>query len=431
MRAMSRALTLFILPLALVHVVRHIGGQFINGGLARLPDATASLAAFGLAYGLIFLLASPLSQLKQTALVLIEGQSSHRALRRATWTISALAVLTLALGLFTPLGGLVIETAHGIAPPFSLLVRKALTRLIPFPLIFGLIQIETALLVRARRTDIVGAATAAAIAASILSVFFFLEADFVRADPLWLPIIALYARVVVELAILALAARRLVVPTLASGDRAPSARAILAFFWPLAFILSVQGASRPVINLFVARGPDAEGALAALTVVYALGLLPYSWLNELKNVWPPFHAEDGARPILRRFAIACGLISFALMAAMFVTPLRPWILQDLIGVDAELAERCRVPLMVFSLVPIIVAIRSHLHGQAMVARRTRAIAPSAPTRLATHLIAMPLLGFTALAGATQALIALVVGFVSETIVVWWGLRVAERADQKP
>ena len=55
----------FMLPLALTTVVYSVGGPILNGGMARLPQATQTLAAFTLAWGIVDFLSSPLSQVRQ------------------------------------------------------------------------------------------------------------------------------------------------------------------------------------------------------------------------------------------------------------------------------------------------------------------------------------------------------------------------------
>lgn len=57
-------LTRFILPLTLTLVVQGLSGQFLSGGMARVPRATQVLASYGLAWGLVDFLASPLSQVR-------------------------------------------------------------------------------------------------------------------------------------------------------------------------------------------------------------------------------------------------------------------------------------------------------------------------------------------------------------------------------
>ena len=75
---MYRSLLRFLVPLALVILIRDLSNQVLNGGMARLPEATATLASFGLAFGLFFLVAAPLSQLTSTSLVLVTDRSSYR-----------------------------------------------------------------------------------------------------------------------------------------------------------------------------------------------------------------------------------------------------------------------------------------------------------------------------------------------------------------
>ncbi|MDX1521844.1 MAG: hypothetical protein R3264_09470, partial [Anaerolineae bacterium] len=50
-------LTRFLFPLAVTATVREVSNQFLNGGMARVPQATQTLAGFGLADGLTLFLA--------------------------------------------------------------------------------------------------------------------------------------------------------------------------------------------------------------------------------------------------------------------------------------------------------------------------------------------------------------------------------------
>ena len=50
----------FLFPLVLTMVVHGLSGQFLNGGMARVPRATETLAAFGGAGGVAALQARPI-----------------------------------------------------------------------------------------------------------------------------------------------------------------------------------------------------------------------------------------------------------------------------------------------------------------------------------------------------------------------------------
>jgi hypothetical protein len=412
----------FLLPLALTGLVLELGGQVLNGGMARAPGAAETLAAFGLAWGLVDLLASPLWQARQLGLVLVDGQPAFRTARRFV-LLSGLFLAGIVASLaLTPLGKWAIEDLHSVAGPLAATARTALLWLIPVPLLQGLALFYSGLLIRAHRTPLVSYAMFANLGASILAVLLVLPTGFVQAQPISLPVLATYAGVLSELAVVLWGCHRHTARLMTGPGPAISLGYVAQFFWPLALMMATQGLSRPLINLFVAREPGGAISLAVLTVVFALGRLPYAWLNEIRNLPPAFQDWKGSLPQIRRFAIACGLVSFGFMVLLFWTPLRDYILRTLIGLEALLAELAVVPLMLCAFFPLTVMARAYLHGVGLLQRRTQAMAPSAPARVAAIVAALVVLPAFGVHGATRGIVALLFGFTVETFVVWLGLR---------
>jgi hypothetical protein len=241
-----------------------------------------------------------------------------------------------------------------------------------------------------------------------------------------LPIVVTFGGLLVELAILLWGVAHYVMPQLprhdATGAPPPTQWAIVRFFWPLALIMFTQEMSRPVINLFVARGPNATNSLAILAVLYTLGRMPYGWLNDIRNLSLAFRDEPNNRHYIRRFAIGCCLVSIAVMVFFFWTPLRDVILRNWIGVPAELIPLATVPLHLFAGFSVAVSVRAYYHGIGIVERRTGALAPSAPARLAAIVATLIILPWFGVDGATMGVAALLAGFAIEALVVWWGVR---------
>ena len=413
-------LTRFMLPLVLTALVQELSGQFLNGGMARMPRATETLAAFGLAIGIAGLLSGIMQQARQLGLVLVEHDQGFHAVFRVGLAIGLALSGVLALLALTPLGAWLIGDVHGVDPALTEVVLLAFLWLIPHPLIRGMTRIYTGTLLRIHRSDIPAYGTVSGIGLSILTVFVLLPLDFVRADPILLPVLATYAGTLAEFAFVVWGHYRHVrFP--ARGDAAPLAMSyVLRFFWPLALIMAVQSGTRPLINVFVARAADGTEALAVLTVVYALGHIPYGWLNEVRNLPTAFREHDDL-PKVRRFIFACGLFSFTWMAALVWTPAADHILLSWIGIEPELVAHCGVPLIIFSGFPIVVSLRSYIHGIGLLQHRTKAMAPSAPSRVATVVFMLTLLSGFDLHGATRATIALLSGHTVETLVVWWSI----------
>ena len=66
-----RELFCFILPLALSNIFKDVGEQFLNSGLARVPNPTVTLAAWGLGWNLVKIMSLALQPCKQLAMALV------------------------------------------------------------------------------------------------------------------------------------------------------------------------------------------------------------------------------------------------------------------------------------------------------------------------------------------------------------------------
>ena len=419
----------FVLPLVITELVYEFGLQVLNGGIVRMPQATATLAAYGLAWGITSLLASTVSQTRQMSMVLVKNRAAYQTTLQCVIGFGGIHALLLSSLAFTPVGAWIVDDLHGIDQALGDVVREALSYLLPIPLIVGVTRFYSGLLLRVRRTDVISYAMMAGISMSILSVFLLLSSDMIQSKPILLPLFATYAGALTECSVILFGYRRFVRQTLSESDEsnASSERPLLTrsyvlrFYWPLAATIGIQGASRPIINLFVARGMDGTESLAILTIVYALAHLPYGWLNELKNLPPAFQHQDPTAHAIRRFSAMCGLLSFTTMIVMFWTPARTYLLETLIGVDHEFAVLCHTPLVIFSFFPLAVMIRAYLHGLALRDHRTGAMAPSGPARIIAITIMLNVLTLFDIHGAARGVAALLSGFVIETSVVWWGI----------
>ena len=412
----------FLLPLVLTVMVQELSGQVLNGGMARVPDATQTLASYGLAWGIVSLMASPLNQVKQLGLVLVEDRPSYIQVGRyvAIMGVSLTAVL-LAIAL-TPAGSWVVETLHGVTLELGTVVRAAILWLAPFPLIRGGTLFYSGLLLRSRRADMVSLATLANIAAGVTSVFGLLPSDLVRRTPILLPVLVIYSGAVAEFAVVLWSHRRLQTIKRGALGKQLSHGQITRFFWPLALITVFQGFSRPLINLFIAREAGGAESLAVLTVVYSLAHVLYGWLNEVRSLPTAFREAEGHLKQIFRFSWACGLFSFALMIGIFWSPLRDIVVGTYIGLSPELTALAQAPLIVFSFFPLAVMNRAYLHGVGLLEHRTSSMAPSAVARIAAILAMLVVAPIAGVSGATRGIAALLCGFIFETITLWWGVR---------
>jgi hypothetical protein len=83
----------FILPLAITFFVMDLGSQVLTGGMTRVPEATTTLAAFGVGWGLVLFLAAPLVQSRELGLMLVSDRASLAAVRRFVLLAGAVLML--------------------------------------------------------------------------------------------------------------------------------------------------------------------------------------------------------------------------------------------------------------------------------------------------------------------------------------------------
>ena len=413
--------TRFLLPLVLTILIFEFGAQSINAGMARMPDAIRILAAFGLAWGLVTTLSSPLAQIRYAGLVLVEDK---RDFWRVLNYVGALALIMVAVQWLlggTTLSRHLLEGLHGIDLETGDRVRAMMIWLLPMPLLRGMTQLGTGVLTRGKRTGAVSIATTLSVAAGLMTVIVLLQVEAIRTRPIWLPILVLYAAALTEFITIICYLWRFFSNGLPDAlDRPPiSLAAFFRFTWPLALMNFMQESSRPLINLFVVRGAHGAEAMAALTVAYTLGQWTYRWLNELRALVPPFFSElRSYRPFLL-YGYWCGFIAFAICLLLFWTPLRTVLLEQVIGLAPALAELSRVPLQIYTFFPFVVVHRAHFHSIAFMERDTLPMAVGAPMRTGAILVALLSLPLFGVQGAVLGVAALLAGFTSETVTLWW------------
>ena len=418
-----RKLVRFILPLAIVFTAGDIGQQVLNGGMARMPEVIASLAAYGVALGIKGLLSTPLTQAGQLGLVLTED---HRARRLNQYFLTGIAaivgLLLLALGM-TPIGTWLIEDVHSLTSVLATEVQFALLCMVPLVFLEALTRYYAGLLLRYRQSTLVSVSTFAKIFASIAAVFILLPVDLVQTRPIWLPLMVIYAGAFGEITVVVAGYFKRIRHRLhTESDNIHSFAYTFRFFWPLVFVSAIQSGSRPVINLFVARGPNAEFALAVFVFVDSLAGMICGWLQELRYLPAAFREEVDNLRYIKRFTALCGFLGVTLMAAFCWTPVLDFILVHLIGLEPAMATACAVPLMIYSFLPLVTTPRSYLHGIAFVQHRTRALVPTTPARMAMSVATLLVLPNWGVEGAVLATAAVTTGLAVETLVAWWCLR---------
>ncbi|MDA3951431.1 MAG: hypothetical protein PF508_19645 [Spirochaeta sp.] len=148
-------LALFWLPLALMWVLMGVEQPALNGVMARLPDATRSLAAFEVAFGIDLVIDSPIIQILSAATALVRGPRSYRQMLRFMHILAAVLTLTHFLISRPVVFGFVTRNILGVPEDVIVPAQQAFTILMPFAALVGYRRLWQGSLIQLGKTGVV------------------------------------------------------------------------------------------------------------------------------------------------------------------------------------------------------------------------------------------------------------------------------------
>lgn len=304
-----------------------IEGPFIAAVIARLPEATYNLAAYGVAFAFALLLESPIIMMTSASTALAADGESYRRLRNFNFflntAITVAWVIVLLPAVFYPIAEGLIRLPHEVA----LLTHTASVILLPWPAAIGYRRFYQGVLIRNSLTRLVAygtvirlvsmAATAlllylwtnscgAVVGASALSVGVTLEAIASR--------------------LMAWRSVRLLMAGRSQGASAPRAarnyRSIATFYYPLALTSMLILGANPLVTFFLGQSRLPIESLAALPVVNALVFIFRGMGLAFQEVGIALFGENGeGYPALRRFALILGSTATVILMLIAWSPL--------------------------------------------------------------------------------------------------------------
>lgn len=145
----------FYLPLIASSLFVAMGKPFINAGLARMPDAAVSLAAFSVASSFAWVLISPSQNVHQVTMVFGRDPADRPLVRKFAATVAILSTAALVAVSFSPLGRWLLNNL--IQVPAELIEPSlwGIRTLALFPLVICWLEYNTGLLLLTQATRLV------------------------------------------------------------------------------------------------------------------------------------------------------------------------------------------------------------------------------------------------------------------------------------
>jgi hypothetical protein len=411
----TAAVLRFWWPLASTWLLMAVEGLFLAAVLARLAAPRENLAAYGVAFAFAIIVEAPVILLMSASTALVRDGEGYRALWRFTVRLNLLISAVMALLILPPVWG-TIGRMIGLDPEVADLVHGALILLLPWPAAIGDRRFHQGLMIRGNRTGRVAVGTLARVSAMAATTGLLAMSG-------WLPgasvaAAALSVGVITEM----LMVRRMVRPILAPlraearqlGPEVPddlTQRAVFRFYLPLALTAVIALASQPVITFFMGRAPRPLESLAVLPVLHGLTFIFRALALSYQEVVIALagdHGEHFAK--VRQVAVGLFLGVLACLGLIAWTPLGPYWLSSVAGLDAELADFALIPLRIYAFLPALSVVQAFQRAMLVHGRRTGPMGWATAIELFTLALALAIFiaGF-AMAGAVAAAIATLVG----------------------
>jgi Na+-driven multidrug efflux pump len=204
-------------------------------------------------------------------------------------------------------------------------------------------------------------------------------------------------------------------------------RAISLLYLPLAASWVLMLAEAPLVNAFLARGPDPELSLAAFGVAFSIILVVEAPILMMLELSIALSKSMAAFRKIRLFYLLVVLGITALGLLLFYTPLCQVVLCGLMGIPPKIAEATAPALRVFVWWPLPIGWRRIYQGILISDGRTRIISVATAVRLVVLLAAIVAgQSLDLLAGATLATVGMVLAVTVEAGLTHWAAQSSMR-----
>ena len=165
------AIFLLWLPLGLSRMMMNIAGPIVSAGIARLPDATVNLAAYGLVHDMAVLIESPIIMILSASVALAHYRAAYLLLRRFVLHITLVLVVVSILIAFTPLYYLIFGQLLGAPPAVVAAARPAMMIMILWPPAIGWRRLYQGIIIQYGRSRLITYGTVLRLVALSLTVW--------------------------------------------------------------------------------------------------------------------------------------------------------------------------------------------------------------------------------------------------------------------
>ena len=390
-----------------------VEGPYLAAIMARLPDATVNLAAFGVAFAFAIIIESPVIMLMSASTALVEDGPSYRALRRFSYGL-AILITGIQLVVLIPSVFAGISQLLALPPDVTRLTHGSLLLLLPWPAAIAYRRFRQGLLITHNLTHWVAYGTVIRLVS--MSTTAFLAFWFSALPGAHIGALALSVAVVVE-AVTSRVMTRQIVPQLLKRPRQADRMktltlpALIRFYVPLALTSFIALTVQPIVTFFMGQARFTLESLAVLPVIHGLTFVFRSiGLSYLEVAIALLGRQREHFQKLRNFAYGLAVISAVGLSAIAFTPLSIVWFHDISGLTMSLTTFATLPIQILACFPVMSVALHFMRAILVHARQTQTITWATVAELIAVTVVLTLtINRLDMVGAVAASVALLVG----------------------
>ena len=334
--------------------------------IARRPDGQVNTAAFLILMSLALWIESPVIDLLSTATTLARDRSAFRVITRfAQILMVVVTVLHLAIAT-TPLYGWITRGLLDIPAPVAEAARLGMLIMVPWSALIGWRRYLQGILIRYRKTRLIGWGTGVRVAMMGTSaVALFLATDW---PGISIAATALVCAVGAEALFVHCVSRSVIREAFFDWDEphgdpgAVTLRGLAKFHLPLTATTMVMLMSGLVVSAALARAPNSVLSLAAWQVATTVLFLHRTVVFALPEVVVALYRDAASAQTLRRFCTSVGWVMSASIVVFALLGIDQWFFTRALGSNAETVAMAHVAYLVGAAMPLLGALQSYVRG---------------------------------------------------------------------
>lgn len=411
----------FFLPLGVSASLITISHIIINSTLARAEHQEIVIASYAIAMSVLGITERPSMLLRQTCSALVRDKQSFRAMSSVAYYIFASFML---LGLtisYTPAGEWIFLYIFGVDPTLVGPIIDVYRVLMFVSLFSGIRCLYQGVIIIHFRTKWLTIGMAIRLAFMYLLSLYFIHAGLVTSGQIGA--IIFLVGMAIEAAVSFFEGRNLVrrLPDKLPEHTVENKKHIFSFYRPMLYSSFIAVIIGPSINVMLGKTSNIELAIASFAIAASLTQLVSSFFSYIHQMVLNFYRLDSSA--VNRFVGIVGFIPALLIGILGYTPIGPWFMEHVMGVNERLMLASLDALRVFMLMTLVFPWLDFANGIIMLRGQTKAMVWSQGANVALTLSVLIVLvaltpGWNGMIGAfAQSL-----GFLAELAVVIYVIR---------